>query len=108
MELWSEVTNINHLKENNTNNMIQKKDRFWFWNIKVKYIARDTHITCGKKNVLMVLGRFMNAFGSGSDFFDKDIYQVCSNLLHILMVNHGVNLLFASTDNNPYGFPHLE
>ena len=43
----------------------------------------------------MVMGRFMNVFGSGYNFVDKDSYQVCSKLLQIFQVKNCGNLLLA-------------
>ena len=48
----------------------------------------------------MVLVRFINVFGSGYEFFDKDSYQVCSNLLHIFQLNNCGNLLLAPPAKN--------
>ena len=73
----------------------------------MKYIVRETHITCGKKNILMVAGRFMNVFGSASDFVDWYCYQFCSNVLRIFQVNRDGNLLLAPLDENLEDIPHL-
>ena len=60
----------------------------------MKDILRETHITCGKKNVFMVLGRFINVFGSGYDFVDENSHQVYLNLLCVLQVHYGGKLMF--------------
>ena len=61
----------------------------------MKDIVRETHITCVKKTVLMVTGRFMNFFGGGSGFVDEDSYQVLSHLLQNFQVKYGGKLLLA-------------
>ena len=64
-------------------------------------------MACGKKNILMVPGRFLNIFGNGADFVGKDSYQVCSNLLRILQVKHGGNFLLAPTADDLDGLPNM-
>ena len=44
-----------------------------------------------KEECLMVPGRFLNVFGSDSDFVDGDSYQVCLDLLQIFHVMNGGN-----------------
>ena len=48
----------------------------------------------------MVPGRFMNIFGSGNEFVDKDSYQVCSKLLQNFQVKNCGNLLLAPPAKN--------
>ena len=56
----------------------------------------------------MVPVKFMNIFVIGNDFFDKESYQVWSNLLRILQVNNSRNFLLATTSEKSYDIPDLE
>ena len=51
---------------------MSNKDQYHICKRKFKDITRENHITCGKNTVTMVLGRFLNIFGSSDVFFDKD------------------------------------
>ena len=62
------------MKYKDKNNNIPKKDQHQVCDRKVKYITRATHTACGKKNVSMVPGTFMNALRSGSEFVNEDSY----------------------------------
>ena len=67
---WNfEATEIHHLKEKN---IMSNKDQYHICKRKFKDITRENHITCGKNTVTMVLGRFLNIFGSSDGFVDKD------------------------------------
>ena len=87
-------------KEKNNKNTIPNKCRHQVWNGKVEIITRSTHSICRKKYLSMVMGRFMNVFGSGYEFCDKDSYRVCSKLLHIFQVNNCGELLLAPPSKN--------
>ena len=60
------------LKDNITNTTIPNKGRRHCCEIKVKYFVSAIHRTCGNKKSLMVLGIFLNVFGIGDNFVDKD------------------------------------